>query len=61
MLLNYLRRVRRDAQAGRLGMHIGEPNVDRFQGLIVGYNLCQINQGTNDVEYSQSPAGARPP
>lgn len=53
VLLDYLMRVRRDAQAGRLSMHIGEPNVDRFQGLIVGYNLCQIDQGMNDVEYGQ--------
>ncbi|HZH78265.1 MAG TPA: hypothetical protein VEY88_19710 [Archangium sp.] len=52
-LLAYLMRVRRDTQAGRLGMHIGEPNVDRFQGLITGYQMCQLDQGVDDVEYGQ--------
>jgi hypothetical protein len=53
MLLDYLMRVRQDTRAGRLGMHIGEPNVDRFQGLITGYHMCQLDQGVDDVEYGQ--------
>ncbi len=52
-LLDYLMRVRRDTQAGRLGLHIGEPNVDRFQGLIVGYHMCQLDQGVEDIEYGR--------
>jgi hypothetical protein len=52
-LLNYLLRVRRDMQAGRLSMHIGEPNVERFWGLIIGYHVCQVERNVDDVEYGQ--------
>ncbi len=52
-LLNYLMRVRGDMQAGRLSMHIGEPNVDRFWGLLIGYHTCQLNHGVKDLEYYQ--------
>ena len=52
-LLNYLMQARKDMQAGRLSMHIGEPNVDRFWGLIIGYHACQCDHGVDDVEYGQ--------
>ncbi|WP_257453620.1 hypothetical protein [Archangium lipolyticum] len=34
-------------------MHIGEPNVDRFWGLLIGYHTCQLNHGVKDLEYYQ--------
>ncbi len=34
-------------------MHIGEPNVDRMQGFITGYNACLVSNGTADEEYGQ--------
>jgi hypothetical protein len=52
-LLNYLMEVRKDMQAGRLSMHIGEPNTARFQGLLLGYHMCQLDSGVKDLEYYQ--------
>lgn len=52
-LLDYLMEVRRDMQAGRLSMHIGEPNTDRFWGLLIGFHMCQLNYGVEDLEYYQ--------
>lgn len=31
-------------------MHIGELNVDRFQGLITGYHMFQLDQSVDDAE-----------
>jgi hypothetical protein len=52
-LLDYLLEIRQDLRAGRLGLHLGEPNVDRFWGLLLGYHACQRDHGVEDAEYDQ--------
>jgi hypothetical protein len=53
LVLDYLLEVRRDMLAGRLNMHVGEPNIDRMWGLVVGYHACLGNNGFKDEEYDQ--------
>ncbi len=52
-LLDYLLRLRRDMEAGRLGMHLGEPDVNRLLGFITGYHACQAAHGLEDAEYGR--------
>ncbi|WP_395834321.1 hypothetical protein [Archangium violaceum] len=52
-LLDYLILIRRDMIAGRFGMHLGEPDVDRLLGFVTGYHACQVVNGIDDVEYGR--------
>jgi hypothetical protein len=53
LLLDYLLRIRKDLLAGRLAMHIGEPNVEHLVGFVNGYHSCLISNGIKDEEYSR--------
>jgi hypothetical protein len=39
--------------AGRLGMHLGESDVNRLLGFITGYHACQVAHGHEDTEYER--------
>jgi hypothetical protein len=53
LLLDYLLRVRKDLLAGRLAMHIGEPNIEHLAGFVNGYHSCLISNGIKDEEYGR--------
>ena len=53
LLLDYLLRIRQDMLAGRLGMHIGDPNVEHMVGFVNGYHSCLISNRIRDEEYGR--------
>jgi len=53
LLLDYLLRIRKDLLAGRLAMHLGEPNVEHLVGFVNGYQSCLISNGIRDEEYGR--------
>jgi hypothetical protein len=53
LLLNYLLRIREDMLKGRLGMHIGDPDVAHMVGFVNGYHSCMLSNGIEDEEYGR--------
>ncbi|MDY7230216.1 hypothetical protein [Hyalangium rubrum] len=53
LLLDYLLRIRKDTLAGRLAMHIGEPNIEHMVGFVNGYHSCMLSNGIEDEEYGR--------
>ncbi|WP_224369094.1 hypothetical protein [Hyalangium versicolor] len=53
LLLDYLLRIRRDMLAGRLAMHIGDPNIVHLDGFVNGYHSCLVSNGIQDEEYGR--------
>jgi hypothetical protein len=52
-LLDYLLRIRKDMQAGRLEMHLGDTDVNRMVAFVDGYNACLQANGIEDEEYGR--------
>jgi hypothetical protein len=52
-VLDALMTIRSDLKRGRLGIYIGEPNVDRMVGFVEGLYFAQAWMGNEDAKYDQ--------
>ncbi len=51
LTLDHLLRIREDALAGRVAMHLGDMDVDRLRSFVDGYNACLAANGCDNREY----------
>ncbi|WNG26363.1 hypothetical protein F0U62_21785 [Cystobacter fuscus] len=53
MLLDALMQMRRDHQAGRIGMYIGKADAHVLAGFVAGYRSCLVDNGAGDAEATE--------